>query len=127
MKKLFLLFSHSLTEEQQADATQNWNVTAFVALPTDLQARFSNIPADLPALDEYLAPLRDWLLQQAQIQDLILIQGDFGAAYQLVNYAKEIALTPIYATTERQSIDTPQADGSIKTERVFRHKMFRKY
>jgi len=129
MPKLFLLFSHYITEEQFQDAKKTLNITDFVSLPKDLQQRFSNVPADLETIDEYLKPILDWIDEQCtDYNDYILVQGDFGATYFLVDYCKNMNYaTPIYATTERKSIEEVQEDGSIKTQRIFKHKRFRLY
>lgn len=129
MKNLFLLFSHHITEEQFQDARQSLGITDFIRLPEDLQKRFSNVPADLETIDEYLQPILDWIDEYcASHKDYILIQGDFGATYFLVDYCKKRNYaTPIYATTERKSVEEVQEDGSIKTQRIFKHKRFRLY
>ena len=127
MKTLYLLFSHKLTAEQQADARQSLGVEDFVALPDDLQRLFSNVPPDTDRLKPYLKPLRKWLKDNARPGDPVLIQGDFGATYQLVRFAKKQGLLPLYATTSRQSVDEPQPDGSVVTKRTFKHCRFRKY
>lgn len=127
MPTLYLLFSHSLTPDQVEDAGASLGVSQIVSLPADLQQRFSNVPPDLEALQEYLQPIQSWLTENAKQGDFALVQGDFGATYSLVNHCKQIGAVPIYATTERQSIDSKQADGSVVTQRVFKHKIFRKY
>lgn len=129
MKTLFLLFSHSLTEEQKQDARQNLGITNFVKLPEDLQQIFSDVPPELESLDEYLEPILAWLDQYASNwEDYILIQGDFGVTYYLVDYCKSANMAvPVYATTKRQSVDEKQADGSIVTKRIFKHVQFRAY
>jgi hypothetical protein len=127
MKRLHLLFSHSLTPDQEADAKDNLQITGFQALPPDLQKHFSNVPSDLLDLSEYAQPLKDWLMENAQAGDYALVQGDFGLAFILVNYCKSIGIIPVYSTTERQLVEVAQEDGSIVTQRVFRHRMFRKY
>jgi len=58
MKKLFLLFSHTLTATQEQDAKESMGIEAFVKLPDELQKLWSNIPPDLTTLDEYLEPLK---------------------------------------------------------------------
>jgi hypothetical protein len=130
MKTLFLLFSHSLTEDQKQDAQDSLGVSEFVSLPDDLQKLFSNVPPELEELDEYLDPIINWIDNHAYDEsDYILIQGDYGATVSLNKYLsyRESFATPIYATTERMSVDTIQEDGSIVTTRVFKHKRFRKY
>ncbi|AFM05729.1 hypothetical protein Fleli_3408 [Bernardetia litoralis DSM 6794] len=129
MPKLFLLFSHYVTEEQFEDAKKTLNITEFISLPKDLQQIFSNVPADLEAIDDYLQPILDWIDEHCKNQEnYILIQGDFGATYFLVDYCKKNNYTtPMYATTERKSVEEVQEDGSIKTQRIFKHKRFRLY
>ncbi len=127
MPTLYLLFSHSLTPDQVEDAQQSLGVNRLISLPADLQQLFSNVPPDLLSLEEYLQTISTWLSEQVQAGDYVLVQGDFGATYSLVNYCKQIGAVPIYATTERKSIDTTQPDGSIVTQRVFKHKIFRMY
>ncbi|GAB4397434.1 MAG: CRISPR-associated protein Csx20 [Microscillaceae bacterium] len=127
MKTLHLLFSHSLTPEQAADAKDKLQITDFQALPVDLQQHFSQVLADLEDLREYARPLQNWLKANAQAGDFALVQGDFGLAFILVQNCKEIGVIPVYATTERQSVEVVQADGSVLTQRVFKHRRFRKY
>jgi len=58
--------------------------------------------------------------------DLLLVQGDFGATYALVRFARTMGMVPLYATTQRQSRETVE-NGQIKTERIFVHVRFREY
>ena len=130
MKTLFLLFSHSLTEDQKQDAQDSLGVSEFVSLPVELQQMFSNVPPELEELDDYLDPIIDWINDNAYDEsDYILIQGDYGATYSLIKYMnyRGTFATPIYATTERKWVDTVQDDGGILTLRIFKHKRFRKY
>ncbi len=128
MPTLYLLFSHQITPEQRADAEASLGVSRLEALPADLQALFSNVPPDLESLHEYLQPLRQWLAECVKTDDFVLIQGDFGLTFSLVHYCIANCLgTPVYATTQRQSVDAVQPDGSVITQRVFRHCRFRRY
>ena len=61
MKTLFLLFSHSLTEDQKQDAQDSLGVSEFVSLPAELQQMFSNVPPELEELDDFLDPIVDWI------------------------------------------------------------------
>lgn len=129
MKTLFLIFSHTLTPEQVLDAEASLGVSEFIGLPPDLQTLFSQVPADLESLQQYLRPIFNWIDQNASDNDdYVLIQGDFGATYLLVDYCKTFGYAiPIYATTERAVINETQEDGSVTVQRIFRHKRFRKY
>ncbi|WP_027003425.1 CRISPR-associated protein Csx20 [Hugenholtzia roseola] len=124
---LHLLFSHALTVEQVSDARNSLGVGQIETLPADLQVLFSNVPPDLESLQAYAEPLLAHIRNHTQVGDYLLIQGDFGMTTLLVSYCLKNGRIPLYATTERQSIDEVQPDGSIKTQRIFRHKRFRKY
>lgn len=124
---MFLFFSHSLTEEQREDAIKNWRIEEFVPLPNELQHLFSNIPADVPELTDIIKPFKKFLKENASENDLLLIQGDFGVVYHLVNYAKKLKVVPVYATTERISVEQQQPDGSVVMNKTFRHRRFRKF
>lgn len=127
MKTLHLLFSHTLTPDQEADAKDKLQITDFQALPVDLQKHFSQVPPDLEDVATYALPLRQWLAEQGKPGDYALVQGDFGLVFLLVNFCKQIGIIPVYSTTERKSIEVVQEDGSIVTQRVFKHRLFRKY
>lgn len=125
--RLYLLFSHSLTPEQIRDARENWQVKEIIPLPEALQQLWSNVPAELPSLLDYLEPLWEWLRNHTQKNDRILIQGDYGATFLAVQFALENKLVPIYSTTTRKTTENQLPDGSIRMERIFVHQRFRKY
>jgi len=127
MKTLFLLFSHRLTEAQEADARQNWGVKKVRYLPEELQKKWSNVPPDLEDLTEYLQPFESWLEASADRGDLILVQGDFGATYQMIRWSMKRGLIPLYATTRREVVEEKGPDGEVHTLKVFRHARFRKF
>ncbi|GAK59328.1 hypothetical protein U27_06312 [Candidatus Vecturithrix granuli] len=125
--RLFLLFSHALTGEQERDARTSLGVEEILALPENLQQRWSNVPPNLATLDEHLQPVLDWLGDQARPGDYVLIQGDFGAVYRAVRFALEHGLTPLYATTARRVKETRLPDGRVESNRVFQHVRYRRY
>jgi hypothetical protein len=124
---MLLMFSHKLTEDQKEDASTALGVREFVALPDDLQNLWMNIPPIMSLLSEYLEPIRSWLKENANHSDYVLIQGDYGAVYLMVNYAFFVGLIPVYSTTERKVVEKLMPDNVVKSERVFKHKMFRRY
>ncbi|MBD3190534.1 MAG: hypothetical protein GF308_07810 [Candidatus Heimdallarchaeota archaeon] len=127
MARIFLLFSHSLTEDQITDTKTNLGVTEFVSLSSALEDHWKTVPTRIPSIIDYLEPIRNWLTEKATKGDYVLIQGDFGATYLMVNFCFSKGFVPIYATTERQVKEQKMPDGSIKLERTFKHKIFRRY
>jgi hypothetical protein len=96
-------------------------------MPSDLQQQWSNVPCELENITEYLTGIRLWLMDVANNNDYILIQGDFGATYYFVNWAFKNKLIPIYSTTKRIHQETTMSDGSVEIKKTFTHKLFRKY
>jgi hypothetical protein len=127
MSILFLVFNHQFTTEQEADARAALGIQRIVCLPPDLQESWSQIPPDLPVLQDFLEPFRVWLVPQAAVGDYILIQGDFGACYLLVHFALKQGLIPVYSTTQREAEEEIQPDGTIKLIHHFGHQIFRRY
>jgi len=125
MKKLYLLFSHKLTPEQIEDAKKNLGVDDFVYMPAILQEKWSNVPAEMEELGEYSKDFMKFL-DTAKAGDYVLIQGDFGLTYELVNYAKGKNLIPVYATTKRYSKEVNSGNKIFKLSK-FDHVRFRKY
>lgn len=126
MRVMFLLFNHSLTDEQTQDAKDSFKIESFVSLPQNLQSIWSNIPPELENLTEYLQPIKEFIAQNAQKGDYILIQGDFGASFQLVEFANSCELISVYATTKRE-VKEELKDGKVQKTSVFKHVQFRKY
>lgn len=126
MKKMFLLFSHNLTQIQIDDAKNNLDIEKFVSLSQDLQELWSNIPSDLIFIKEYLLPFRNFLKKNSNFGDVVLIQGDFGAVYQMVNFANDLGLKAVYATTTRV-IEEIVIDEKTVKKSIFEHRRFREY
>ncbi|WP_373500891.1 CRISPR-associated protein Csx20 [Desulfococcus sp.] len=124
---LLLIFNHTFTETQKADALASLGVNRIVMPPEHIQAVWGQIPPDLPALSDYLAPVREWIVKQAKPGDHVLVQGDFGACYLMVQVAYEKGLIPVYSTTRREALETVQPDGTIKMVHHFKHQMFRRF
>ena len=126
-RKIFLLFSHSFSTHQTAWAESNFGPCRPVEMPGSLKKIWQQIPADKKELFSCLDPFRKWLKEQGNDQDLVLVQGDFGATYLMINYAFKINLVPIYATTIRKARETLLPDGTVILEHEFRFCRFRKY
>ena len=124
---LLLLFNHTFTEIQSADARRTLGVRAIIALPEDLRRIWRQIPADQPAIYGHLAPLREWVSLTARTDDFILIQGDFGATWLMVQFALNRGMIPVYATTRREAREIRLPDGATQLTHHFRHVMFRRY
>jgi len=126
-KQLFLIFNHQITTIQQHDARRSLAVDRITDLPPDLKTMWRQIPPDLAGIDNYLEPIKRWLKKHSSKGDYVLIQGDFGACFIMVNFALEQGLIPFYSTTEREAVEEHGDDGSIRLTHHFKHRIFRRY
>jgi hypothetical protein len=124
---LFLIFNHDITPLQESDAYNSLGVQQIINMPPDLKELWRQIPPDLTEISNYLEPIKDWLAGHARKNDYVLIQGDFGACFIMVNVAFETGLIPVYSTTEREAVEEQQSDGAVKLVHKFKHQSFRKY
>ena len=124
---LFLLFNHKLTPIQERDAFVSLAVKQIKNPPPDLQAMWSQIPPDLPGIEGYLRPIKEWLKGASKQGDYVLIQGDFGACFIMVNFAFSLGLIPVYSTTERVAVERQGDNGTVKLIHQFKHHIFRRY
>lgn len=123
---LFLLFNHEITPEQRRDAETSLKVREVCAMPGPVKAVWAGVPPDSESIGDLLEPVRRWLAESARPGDHILIQGDYGACYLMVDFAFQNGLIPVYATTERIVREENTPDG-LKTVRLFKHRRFRRY
>lgn len=126
IKKMHLFFSHKLTSNQETDARNNLGITSFVELPKDLKKKWLNIPPEPSSIKEFLVAFFDYIDEKVSPHDYVLIQGEYGAVFSLVNYCLDKSLKPVYSTTERKVI-VEKKEGTITKTSQFEHVKFRKY
>jgi len=127
MKKLIVIFNHTLTARQIEDAYGSLGVGDIILPPDDLADLWQQVPSGLEKLDEYLQPLAGWLTKIAIESDYVLIQGEFGATFYLVFFALKHRFVPIYSTTRREALEEYLPGGEVEVKHRFRHVRFRKY
>jgi len=118
--------SHRLSDVQMKEANDILKIESIKMLPLELQQVWSNIDpkGELPV--DVLAPIKNWILAESNEQDYVLVQGEFGATFYMVDYCFHIQRIPIYATSVRQVEEKVLNDVTV-TNRTFKHVNFRKY
>jgi hypothetical protein len=112
-----------MTKHQRSDATDLLGIVKFETLPTDI---WSQIPAEYATVESSLISLKETISANSQEGDYLFVQGDYGATYSMVQFAKENGLIPVYATSKRKSYEV--VDGErVTTIREFEHVRFRRY
>ena len=126
-RKMFLLFSHTLTDGQKKDARESLGVAEFIALPEALQRYWSQIPPESDLDESDLGRLLDWLSAEADRGDYVLVQGDFGATFYVVDFCLLNGLRPVYATTRRTVTQETSAENKVISVKHFEHVRYRHF
>ena len=95
LKRMALLFSHALTEEQKQEAREKWGIGTFLSLPDDLQSRWSQVPPEGAFPREWIQPVIEWLSRETGPGDVVLVQGEFGAVYLVVSWCHREGRIPV--------------------------------
>ena len=125
-KKMMLLFSHNLTNLQIEDAKSSLQIEEILSLPANLQEIWSNIN---PEIDERenLEEIKKYLKLKMNKDDYVLIQGEWGYSYEMVNWSKNENFVPIYSASRRDYHEEVESDGSVKNIHIFKHIKYKKY
>ncbi len=126
MKKIIMLFSHTLTEHQINDLKRELNVEKIIMLNKKMQNIWSNVDPTKDERDD-LKYIKEFILKELKKMDYILIQGEWGYIYEMVNWAKKNSFVPIYSATKRDYQEEILKDGTVKNIHYFKHVKFKKY
>ncbi len=125
--RMVLIFSHTLTREQEEDARKSLFVDEFIFMPKNLSKIWSQIPPEGDLDLEIMSKFTNFIRDNAEKGDYVLIQGDFGATFALVDWCLREGYIPVYATTHRIYKQRVDKHGNIVNQHVFSHVGFRKY
>lgn len=125
-RQMLLIFSHKLTEKQREEAVKRYKIGEFIKPDDIILNKWANIPPKLEDLSEYLTQLREWIDAKSNPGDYVLIHGDFGATFTMVNHCLGRGLIPVYATSQRRAVEKRMGE-TIKISREFEHVSFREY
>ena len=123
--KLLKLLNHALTESQEKELKEVWGVTEIVTLSPENIKAFGQITKDSyhDVINSINAEINAEIEQSKP--DLMFIQGQAGVVHNVINANPNI--TPLFAMTERKSIETQNPDGTVTKTAVFEHQCFMKY
>ena len=120
MKNFIVLMSHDMSKEQKLDAQNSLDISNIVEAPKNIKSIWANINP-VGNLDQAeLSKITNWIEQNSNTDDYILVQGEFGATFYIVDYCFKKGLIPVYATTKRRVTETREGDKVI-TNRIFVH------
>ena len=125
MVKAFCLLNHELTQNQILELKNRFNVESILYPSEELSKNWSQIPAEKELDKTIIGNVINWLTA-ANKGDLLIVQGEFGATFMIVDYALKNELVPLHAVTKRVAVE--HRDGEVVSKQyVFEHVCFRKY
>ena len=127
MPDLILLFSHSITNVQKEQARADLGIEHIIVPPDTIRTLWAAFPPDVSELVPSVKPVLSWLDNHSKKEDYVLIHGDFGACFLVVQHCLNTHRIPIYSTTERKATEKILADGTVQLTHTFSHVRYRKY
>jgi hypothetical protein len=124
-RKALLVFSHQLTENQEKELIEEYSVKKIEKLPDDLQNLWSNVTIGKD-YKENLEKIKNYIIENFYIEDVLVIQGNWGYTYNLVKWAIENGYLPVYSYTERNVQEIKDGED-VKKISYFRHIKFLEY
>ena len=124
-RKALLVFSHQLTENQEKELIEEYSVKKIEKLPDDLQNLWSNVTIGKD-YKENLEKIKNYIIENFYIEDVLVIQGNWGYTYNLVKWAIENGYLPVYSYTER-NVEEIKDGEDVKKISYFRHIKFLEY
>jgi hypothetical protein len=124
--RMAVLLNHQLTGEQKENACKDLNIDEFVLMPKEIADIWSNSdPSDCSVL-AYIKKVIGWLEESTSLGDYVIVQGDYGLTFAVVDWCLDNGRKAVYATTERIAKES-RDENIIKVQREFRFVRFREY
>lgn len=127
MGKMFLVLNHGLTPEQERESREVLKCGELVPMPASLTELWSNVPPDAGELGGLAAEITGWLKANSGTGDYVLVEGDFGMSFMVVDWALSNGRIPVYSATKRVYHALPLPDGAVQNIHEFKHVKFRVY
>lgn len=124
-RKVLLLFSHQLTENQEKELVENFKVKKIVSLSSELQKMWSNVSIK-ENYKENLEKIKKYIKENFNENDVMLVQGNWGYTYNIVRWSIEKKLVPVYSYTER-NVEEIKDGENVKKISYFKHVKFIEY
>jgi hypothetical protein len=119
------LLNHPLTQNQITELETVFNSGRIVYPPAGVSSAWGGIPAEKSLSAEHLRPFTQWL-SAAHEGDCVVLQGEAGATFALVDFALSRGLVPLHSVTQRVARENRDGEKVFRSY-VFEHICFRRY
>ena len=124
--QLFVITNHGITDEQRKDAIASLGVSGFVKLPDIWKEVWGRIPPEAASVDGVVQPVLDWLSEMREPDDIVWVQGEWGATVTVLDYCRRMGIRCVYSTTARVAEDINTPEG-VKATHIIKHVRYRDY
>lgn len=126
MTHIYILLNHSLTDRQTAELHKTYGDDAVLEYPSaEIKAFWSQVPTEPTLPQNEIDRIVQWL-SHAKPDDVLIIQGEYGATFYLVSLALKRKMKALYAVTKRVNTETREGEKVLRSY-VFEHVCFREY
>ena len=125
MKKAYCLLNHNLTERQLAELRDSFAVCDVLYPSEELSRLWSQVPATKRLDTSVIESIIGWLTS-ARKGDLLIVQGEAGSTFMMVDYALKTGLIPLHAVTKRVAQEVRSGE-QVQKQHIFEHVCFREY
>ena len=123
--KAYSLINHKLTENQMKELKEVFGADEIVYPDEDLVKLWAQISTERQLDYAVIDKVVEWLENSTE-GDVVVVQGEFGCTFCIVDFALKRGLVPVHAVTKRVEEET--AEGEVVTKKyVFMHCCLRKY
>lgn len=124
MNKAYCLLNHELTDLQIVELKNDYSLTDIIYPNEDIKKLWMQLPF-VDYTKSFFSRILKWLDNTTK-GDVLIIQGEFGATFALVDYCLNKSLIPIHSVTKR--VAKERRDGEkVHREYEFEHIRFRRY
>ena len=124
-KKALLVFSHQLTDNQERELLEDYEVEKIEKLPEKLQDMWSNVSIKKD-YKENLEKIKKYIVNNFNSKDIMVIQGNWGYTYNLVKWSINNGFLALYSYTER-NVEEIKDGENVKKISYFKHIKFIEY
>lgn len=123
--KVYCLLNHSLTGNQLAELQEKYGAGEVLYPDERLAATWAQVPVT-PVLDRGVIQAVTGWLSAAKEGDVLVVQGEFGSTFMIVDYALGRGLVPLHAVARRIALEHREGEKVLR-QYVFEHVCFRRY
>ncbi|MDR1636747.1 MAG: hypothetical protein LBR93_05360 [Treponema sp.] len=121
----YCLLNHPLTANQIAELESRFGVERVVYPGPELGAAWGKVPAEKTLPAAYLLPFVRWL-SALKKGDVVILQGEAGATFALVDFVLARGFTALHSVTRRVARESREGEKVFRSH-VFEHVCFRRY